>query len=106
MNARKIDAMHILYGTGEGSCSDCQFFMEGYYHDRKLFKCSVYGVTHSEATDWRKSYLACGLKHSARPDERPVIDRLRGQKTYVNEQIEGQISMDEILNGREVTYGA
>lgn len=100
MTAKKIDAMHILYGTGEGTCSDCQFFCEGYYHDKKLFKCSVYGMTHSEATDWRKKYLACGLKHTAyEPDERPVIDRLRGQRTNAEEQIDGQISMEELMHG-------
>ena len=100
MNARKIDAMHILYGTGEGFCDDCPFFCEGYYHDKKLFKCSVYGMTHSEATDWRKKYAACGLKHKeSRPDDRPVIDRLRGLKSHcMDEPVEGQISMEEMLN--------
>ena len=99
MNARKIDAMHILYGKGEGCCDECPFFCEGYYHDKKLFKCSVYGMTHSEATDWRKKYEACGLKDKPRPDDRPVIDRLRGQRILMeNEQIKGQISMEEIIN--------
>ena len=104
MNARKIEAMHILYGTGEGFCDDCPFFHEGWYHDRHYFKCVVYGMTHSEATDWRRKYAACGLKHKeSRPDERPVIDRLRGQKTHEeDEQIEGQISMEEILNEHSV----
>ena len=104
MNARKIEAMHILYGTGEGFCDDCPFFREGWYHDRHYFKCVVYGMTHSEATDWRRKYAACGLKHKeTRPDERPVIDRLRGQKTHEEEeQIEGQISMEEILNEHSV----
>lgn len=26
-----------------------------------LRKCTVYGATHSEASDWRKKYEACGL---------------------------------------------
>lgn len=94
MTARKIDAMHILYGEGEGTCADCPFLWEGMYHDRKLMKCSVYGMTHSEATDWRKKYAACGLKHSARPDDTPVIDRLRGQREHPAQQCEGQIEME------------
>ena len=26
-----------------------------------LRKCTVYGATHSEASDWRKKYVACGM---------------------------------------------
>ena len=99
MNARKIEAMHILYGNGEGLCDDCPFFREGYYHDRHYFKCAVYGMTHSEATDWRRKYAACGLKDNPRPDDRPVIDCLRGQRTHAEEEpIKGQISIEEMLN--------
>ena len=100
MTARKIEAMHLLYGTGEGVCDDCPFFYEVWYRDRHYFKCSVYGMTHSEATDWRRKYAACGLKHKeSRPDERPVIDRLKGQRINTGEvQIEGQISLEEVLN--------
>ena len=97
MNERKIDAMHILYGTGEGFCDECKFFREGYYHDKKLFKCSIYGLTHSVATDWRKKYVACGLKNKLScDDDRPVIERLKCQRQRQAEPIDGQISMEDI----------
>lgn len=34
---------------------------KGRYHDMILRKCTVYGATHIEASDWRKKYVACGL---------------------------------------------
>lgn len=94
MIARKIDAMHALYGTADGQCRDCPHFVEGYYHDKKLFKCEAYGFTHSDASDWRKSYTCCGLKDLPLPDDGPVIDRLKRQRIYVEKPIEGQIAMD------------
>lgn len=98
MNARKIDAMHILYGLGEGTCADCPHFEEGYYHDKKLMKCSVYGMTHSEATDWRKKYPACGLKTRPFPEyDRRVIEILRRGRIRMDVPVEGQITMDEVI---------
>lgn len=94
MIARKIHAMHRLYGETYGQCKDCPHFIEGYYHDRKLFKCEAYGVTHSEATDWRKSWSACKLIDLPLPEERPVIDRIRGQREHIREEIPGQMEMD------------
>ena len=97
MVAKKIDAMHALYGMADGQCKDCPHLISGRYHDRILHKCPAYGCTHSEATDWRLKYVACGLKNLPLPDERPVIDRIRGQREYVNEQLPGQMSMDDFL---------
>ncbi len=99
MIAKKINAMHALYGTADGTCKDCPHLLSGRYHDRILHKCPAYGCTHSEATDWRLKYAACGLKNLPLPDERPVIDRIRGQREYVSEQIEGQITLEELING-------
>ena len=101
MTARKIDAMHLLYGKAEGFCRDCPHFVEGRYHDRILFKCEAYGLTHSEATDWRKKWVSCGLRNTDLPDEPPVIDRLkRDRKRFaVSEQIEGQIGIEELMKG-------
>ena len=98
MTARKIEAMHLLYGKSDGICGDCPHFIEGYYHDKKLFKCEAYGITHSEATDWRKKWVSCGLRHSGLPEGKPVIDRLKRERRAftVQEQIEGQISIDDL----------
>ena len=100
MNAKKIDAMHVRFGTADGTCKDCPHLVSGRYHDRILHKCEAYGMTHSEATDWRLKWVACGLKNMPLPDDKPVFDSIRGQREYVAEQIEGQIRMEEFLNGK------
>ena len=60
---KKIDLMHAMFGTTDGICAECEHFVKGLYHDSILRKCEVYGLTHSEATDWRQRYRACGLKN-------------------------------------------
>lgn len=60
---RKIELMHHYFGRGEGQCRDCSHLQEGMYHDRVLRKCDVYGMTHSEASDWALKYPACGQKN-------------------------------------------
>ena len=100
MTARKIDLMHLVYGSAQsGQCKDCPHFTEGYYHDRKLMKCSVYGMTHSEATDWRKKWPACALINLPFPDnENRIIDRIKTGNTRLEKPIVGQITMDELLH--------
>lgn len=60
--SRKIDAMHAYFGViQDKQCKDCSNFIHGRYHTRVLSKCTVYGATHSEASDWRMKYVACGM---------------------------------------------
>lgn len=63
LRLKKIDLMHGMFGTSDGVCAECTHFVKGWYHTRILRKCEIYGLTHSEATDWRQSYQACGLKN-------------------------------------------
>ena len=59
---RKIDEMHRRFGIRpDKRCEDCSNLIKGRYHGMYLRKCTVYGATHSEASDWRKKYVACGL---------------------------------------------
>jgi hypothetical protein len=57
---RKLDLMHKIYGIRNHKCGECCNFVSWRHHDRILRKCSVYGLTHSEASDWAKSWVACG----------------------------------------------
>lgn len=58
---KKIDAMHAYFGVvPDKKCKDCSNFIHGRYRTRTLSKCVVYGATHSEASDWRMKYTACG----------------------------------------------
>ena len=59
---KKIDAMHAYFGIlPDKRCEDCSNLIKGRYHTKFLRKCTVYGATNSEASDWRKKYVACGM---------------------------------------------
>ena len=90
MNARKIEAMHAMYGKRYGCiCRDCCNMVQEDYHGRRYYKCIAYGDSRGESTDWVLRYHACGLwgvpfkqigkvplievlKHAKRPPEGPV----------------------------------
>ena len=59
---RKIKAMHEIFGMESNTCEHCKhFIIYEMRNNRRIFKCGVYGDSDSEATDWRKKYIACGL---------------------------------------------
>lgn len=89
---RMIDAMYHYYGKSTGRCENCPHFVKTEW-DRVYYKCTVYGVSSSEATDWRKSYTACGLIDKPFPDgETRVVTRIRPGREY-NKPVEGQTTM-------------
>ena len=68
---RKIDAMHKYFGVAPGEhCKGCCHCISGQYRGKNYRKCDVYGMTHSEATDWAQSWLACGLYNKPYSGER------------------------------------
>ena len=89
---RKLELMHALFGVGEGSCGECSHFVSGRYRSRTLRKCKVYGLTHSEASDWAKKWQACGLKDKY-TNQRNIIRLVRRDKTDIPEELDGQIEM-------------
>lgn len=97
MFVRKIELMHQLFGVGEGRCCECSHFVEGQYMSKNLKKCEIYGLTHSEATDWAKRWTACGLKNKETPHQ-DIIRTVRAEnkKDAVAEQytLDGQIEME------------
>ncbi len=101
MRIKKIDAMHSLYGVRQkmidgrpAVCGDCPHYHSGRYHDRILRKCEAYGMTHSEATDWKRSNEPCGLIDLPLPNDFvPVIDRLKHERIQIEKPIPGQITM-------------
>jgi hypothetical protein len=57
---RLILIMHARHGAAEGRrCKDCRWLVEHDYKGR-YYKCLLYGVSSSAATDWRVNYPACG----------------------------------------------
>lgn len=95
-NIKKIDAMHHFYGYDhlDRKCSECDHLIHGEYHGRMYYKCTVYGCSHSEATDWRKSYDACGLvDHDFPENDNRIMDILKTERIQKVEQIPGQTSI-------------
>lgn len=95
-NPRKIDLMHKMFGERTGrSCGECSNLAKGRYHDKMLRKCSVYGLTHSEASDWVLRYEACGM-FNQEYSGRPVIELVRhngGKQLTDEEPLENQLSL-------------
>ena len=58
---RKISLMYQWSGGCDyrHTCGECMNFQEHRVGNKKVFKCASYGVSSSEATDWRKSWMAC-----------------------------------------------
>lgn len=93
---RKIEAMHEMYGCKNGEyCKTCCNLLKGNYRGKSYNKCVAYGVSHSEATDWKVSNRACGLYNILFEGRKTVIDIIKtlpkGKKT--EEAIEGQIML-------------
>ena len=96
---RKIEAMHLRFGVlPDKRCDNCANLIQGDYHGIHLRKCTVYGATHSEATDWRKKYVACGM-YDQEYHGRPIIELLKSAPRKVDEEqpINGQIGIEAML---------
>ena len=97
MNERKIQAMHKRFGTcGVFRCKDCDHLIKGKYHDRGYSKCELYGLTHSEATDWRQANQACGMYNVPQDMDMwvPIIKQLQWQARPQEQQLEGQLRIE------------
>jgi hypothetical protein len=61
-NTRRYKKMQEKHGTLEGkTCKDCKHLLRFDYHDRIYYKCELWIVSHSTATDVRLKDKACGL---------------------------------------------
>jgi len=91
--ARKYETMYIEYGKDpEHDCGQCSNFVRAEYHGRILQKCKGYGLTHSEATDWRQFWCACGMFNKSFDGRKPMIECL--SRSYIdNSPIDGQLSL-------------
>lgn len=97
---RKIELMHFYFGKGEGQCRDCSHLREGVYHDRVLRKCAVYGMTHSEASDWALKYPACGQKNKAWSGGMMIrFVTPKGHPKPPEELLEGQMALEMVQIG-------
>jgi hypothetical protein len=59
--SRKLKKPVELWGiTEDRKCGDCIHHQDYHYHNRHYHKCDIWHVSHSEATDIRVSWPACG----------------------------------------------
>ena len=94
---RKIELMYRQFGKCHGRyCKGCSNLVKFTYRDKPLIKCKVYGVTHSEASDWVQKWTACGMFN--REWRGGQIIRLvkpsKQERENDNAPIEGQLSME------------
>jgi hypothetical protein len=61
---RRLANMHRQKPPQPGTfnkCGDCEFFRRYHGGGRAYGKCTKYGVSHSESTDWGTAWPACGM---------------------------------------------
>lgn len=97
MSKRKIALMYQKFGQNETySCAECDYFRKIFYQGKTYQKCEVYGMTHSEATDWKASNVACGLAPGKSYAGRNIVEMVTPNKD-MDEAISGQMSIFDFL---------
>lgn len=92
MTERKIAAMHRRYGRDDKHlCKDCNHLICREY-GRRYYKCEMYGLSKSDATDWRVSYQACGMYNQPAVNAYMTMVNLELKK--YDEPLDGQIGME------------
>ena len=106
----KVARIQSVYGKGPDgkNCKNCAWLV-CHMRDRAWYKCRVYGTSHSDATDWCLSNPACGMyteEETKLPKDFRTVTEIYKHKRYTypvqhprEPEIEGQISMEELLNG-------
>lgn len=75
---RKILAMLIHFGELKNgkTCEQCCHLKKYGWRGKNYYKCEVYGISNSEATDWRLYYPACGAFNVEAIDKRDLYKEL------------------------------
>ena len=95
---KKIDLMHATFGVDPQcrKCRDCPCLVRVSPTSRAYYKCSVYGESSSEATDWAGKWMACGrLGKPLEPGEHTVQYMAKGNaRKHAEGPLPGQIEME------------
>lgn len=90
----KIGRMQKRFGKVNDRCKNCSHFVIWSGYAKNYFKCEVYGTSNSTATDWRKSYPACGMFNDDSWNGVEMIKVFNATKKEQEEiQVDGQISL-------------
>lgn len=96
LTLRKWDLMRKKFGKQPTAitCKNCEHLGLYEHHGRAYCKCKVYGISASEATDWKQSAPACGLYPGIPYNGGSVVREVeRGRKKAKPGDIEGQQSL-------------
>lgn len=92
--ANKIELMHRIFGKNEKLCCiECSHFKRKTYGSRTYRKCEVYGDSNSTGTDWKASYIACGLAPWKAYTGRQIAELARAKRKSKDDDIPGQMKM-------------
>lgn len=95
---RKIDLMYATFGidTQCRRCRECPCLKRVVTIDRSYLKCTVYGASSAESTDWAGKWTACGrFGKPLETGEHTVLWTPKGSKDKPgDEQLPGQIRME------------
>lgn len=95
---RKIDLMYAAFGIDPRCrrCKDCPCLVRTAPTSRAYYKCSVYGESSAESTDWAGKWMACGrFGKPLAPGENTVLYQAKGSARKIPEaQLPGQIKME------------
>ena len=94
---RKIEAMHNKYGIVENKCKYCCNLCS-YRANKVWYKCKVYGISNSEATDWAQRNIACGMFNIPFDEENEIslLKKIKhSHSPSIDFSIDGQIAIKE-----------
>ena len=103
LNGRKWERMQKKFGLSRaGTCRYCAHFVHYKSCGKTYSKCKIYGISASEATDWKGSAQACGL-YPGKPYNGGAIVREIERSRKKQENIDGQQSLfgEGETNGQE-----
>ncbi len=94
----KIDLMHATFGTDMQCrrCKDCKCLVRVTESGRSCYKCTVYGLSNAESSDWTKKWPACGrFNKPLEPGEYTVLYmKKREPRPRAAEVVPGQMRME------------
>lgn len=95
---KKIDLMYATFGVDPQCrrCRDCPCLKRVVTNDSSYLKCTVYGESSAESTDWAGKWTACGrFGKPLKPGENTVLWTSKGSKDKPgDEQLPGQIKLE------------
>ena len=90
---RKIDLMHKYFGKTDYKCGDCNNLIWYDHHGRNYKKCRIYGLSHSEATDWALRWQSCG-KYNQEYTGKEIVKMVKRETSNEDVVLPGQMHMD------------